>query len=73
MNRDKNLKLFPGITTLDHDPDVMLRLAVGQLTEVVIIGYDEAGELFISASKADGGDILWLLEQAKRALMDICG
>lgn len=67
-----NLRLFPGVTTKDHDPDVMLRLAQGQLTEVVILGTDKDGELFFSSNVADGGSVLWLMEKAKKALLEIC-
>lgn len=66
-----NLRLFPGITTKDHDPDVMLRLAQGQLDEVVIVGFDKNGELFFSSNVADGGSVLWLLEKAKKMLMEL--
>lgn len=66
-----NLRLFPGITVKDHDPDVMLRLAQGQLTEVVILGFDKNGELFFSSNVADGGTVLWLMEKAKLMLMKV--
>jgi hypothetical protein len=68
---DKTLKLFPGITTKDHDPDVMLQLARGELAEVVIIGWDHDGELFFSSNVADGGSVLWLIEKAKKMLLEI--
>jgi hypothetical protein len=69
---NSNLKLFPGITTLDHDASVMLELAKNaKLSGVVIVGWDEHGELFFSSNKADGGDVLWLLEKAKRMLLEI--
>lgn len=66
------LRLFPGITTLDHDPSIMLELAKkAELTEVVILGYDKDGKFFFSASKAAGPDVLWLLELAKVELIDL--
>lgn len=67
---DKNLRLFPGIVTNNHDPDVMLRLAAGELSEVVILGWGKNGELFFSSNVADGGSVLWLLENAKRLLLE---
>ena len=66
---DKTLKLFPLPTSKDHDPDVMLQLAKGELDEVVIIGWDKDGELFFSSNVADGGTALWLIEKAKKALL----
>lgn len=68
---DKNLRLFPGIVTKDHDSDVMLKLAAGELNEVVIVGWDKKGELFFSSNVADGGTVLWLLEKAKKRLLEI--
>lgn len=65
-----NLRLFPGVTVLDHQPDVMLELAKrAELAEVVILGFDKAGEFFFSSNKADGGAVLWLLELARSQLM----
>lgn len=64
------LRLFPGITDKDHDPDVMLRLAQGRLQSVVILGFDKDGQLFFSANEADGGGVLWLLEKAKMMLLN---
>lgn len=66
-----SLKMFPGITPLDHDPDVMLKLAQGNLSEVVILGYDKDGKFFFSSNKADGGHILWLIELAKHELLNL--
>jgi hypothetical protein len=62
---------FNGITRLDLDPDRVLQKAVGQVTAVVVLGYDQDGELYIAASHADGGNLLWLIEQCKHRLMII--
>lgn len=64
-----NLRLFPGITDKNHDPDVMLKLAQGKLVEVVIVGFGKDGEIFFSSNVADGGAILWLFEKAKKMLL----
>lgn len=67
-----NISIFPGITTNDHDPNVLLGAAErASLTQVVIIGYEPDGEMFFSSSIANGPDVLWLLELAKRRLLDI--
>ena len=66
------LCLFPVVTYLDHDPNVMLELAKnGDLKEVVILGFDKAGDFFFSASKSGGPDVLWLLELAKKQLLEM--
>ena len=41
------------------------------LEEVVIIGFDKCGEFYFSSNKADGGCILWLMEVAKKKLLEI--
>jgi hypothetical protein len=69
-----NLRLFPGVTPLNHDPDVMLELAKNaKLDEVVILGFDKDGEFFFSSNKSDGGGVLWLLEMARHELMKLTG
>jgi len=59
------------ITKLDLDPDIVLENTKGKLNNFVIIGWDLEGELYFSSTKADGGDILWLMEKAKQALLDV--
>jgi len=38
---------------------------------VVIIGYDDDGDFYFASSIADGGSVLWLLEQAKLKLLQV--
>lgn len=59
------------ITKLDLNPDIVLENTKGKLCNFVIVGWDKEGELYFSSTKADGGDVLWLLEKAKQALLDI--
>lgn len=60
---------FPGITRLDLSPDAVLEEAMGCLEGVVVIGYTKDGDEYFSASYADGGEIVWLLERFKHQLM----
>ena len=60
-------------TKLDIPPDRILNSAVGLLEGVVLLGYDKGGEEYFASSYADGGDVLWLLEKAKKKLMEIEG
>jgi hypothetical protein len=60
---------FPGPTRLDLDPDSVLQVAVGEMSEVVICGFDKDGNQYFASSVADGGNALWHLERAKWALM----
>lgn len=61
-----------GITTsLDVPPSRVLAGALdANLETVVIMGYDKSGDTYFASSVADGGTILWLTEQTKRALMN---
>jgi hypothetical protein len=60
------------ITRLDLPTDRILENAKGTCTDgVVILGFDAAGELYFASSIADGGAVIWLLEQAKMALLTI--
>lgn len=68
-----NVRIFPGITPYSLDPDIMLNKAVGQTKAVVIVGWDHDGELFFSSSEPGGPEVLWLLEKAKQALLEIGG
>lgn len=65
--------IFPGVTPLPFDADVMLDGAkcVG-LKSVVIIGETESGEEFFSSSISSGPETLWMLERAKHKLMKTC-
>ena len=59
------------VTRLPMPSDTLLKKALAAgVTNVVIIGYDENGEFWFASSDADGGAVLWLLEQAKRELFE---
>ena len=62
---------LPVITTLDLPSDKLLEKAIGNVDDVLIIGYDKAGELYFASSRADGGSVLWLMELAKKRLLEV--
>lgn len=66
-----NIVRFTGITKLDMPADHVLESALGKLEGVVILGYDKDGQEYFASSYADGGDMLWLLERAKKALLEV--
>ena len=68
MSDDKVVN-FTGVTRLDLDPCHVLGNVPDTLQSVVIVGYDEDGSLYFSSNKADGAEIVWLLECAKHELM----
>ena len=59
------------VTRLDLPVDQILEKAKTQLKGVVIIGYDNDGDQYFASTYADGGDILWLLEQCKKQLLGV--
>lgn len=63
---------FRGLTTLDIPVPRTLKSAVkANLQCAVVIGYDNDGEFYFASSKSDGGYVLWLLETAKKQLMEV--
>jgi len=59
------------VTRLDIPVERVLDGATNaELEEVVVIGYDKEGEFYFSSNKANGGSVLWLLEQAKKELLN---
>lgn len=70
-----NGKVIPlgNITKLDLPVDRILEAAKGELEGVVLLGYDKEGEFYFASTYADGGDVLWLLENLKKQLLEIAG
>lgn len=62
---------FSGITTLDLPADRVLEEAIGCLDQVVVVGFTKDGDEYFASSTADGGDTLWMLERAKKRLLDV--
>lgn len=63
--------LFPGITKLDLPPDRLLERAIGELDEVIIIGYDKDGDFYFASSKASGPEALWTLAMAQKKILEV--
>lgn len=58
------------VTRLDLPPDRILEAAQGRLDSCLILGWDKEGQMFFASSYADGGEVLWLMEKAKKMLME---
>lgn len=51
------------------ESDAVLKAALGKLQNAAVIGWDHEGSLYFAST--DGGpDTLWLLEQARKELLD---
>lgn len=60
------------ITRLDLPVQrILAKATAADLREVVIVGLGPDGKFWFASSKADGGDVLWLLEIAKKRLLEI--
>jgi len=66
-----NIIPLGNITKLDLPVDTVLEGAKDKLEGVVLIGYDNDGELYFASTYADGGTVLWLMEKAKKALLEV--
>ncbi len=66
-----NVVPFPGTTTVDLNPDIVVKEALGKLDNVVVLGIDKEGNEYFAASDGDGGTVLWLLERCKKMLLEL--
>lgn len=64
-----NVVTLPVVTRLNLNADRTLESLIGKLEGFVVAGYDVDGIEFFSTTYADGGDVLWLLERCKMALL----
>lgn len=72
MKNHSNVEWLEIPTTHDIDPQTVLLSALNtRLKEVVILGFDQEGEEFFASNIADGADVLWHLERAKKKLLEI--
>ncbi|MBB5347283.1 hypothetical protein JWG42_16595 [Desulfoprunum benzoelyticum] len=60
-----------GITSPEVSVDQVLEAAIGELEEVVIIGTHKDGKEYFASSIADGPNVNWMLDRAKKALIEI--
>ena len=60
------------VTKLDLPPTRILEKANAQpFDQVVVVGLTDEGDFWFSSSAADGGTVLWLLELAKKKLLEV--
>ena len=58
-------------TTVDIPAEKILQMALAaKLTDVVVVGYDDNGDLYFATSTAECGDNLLLFELAKAAMIE---
>lgn len=60
------------VTRLNIPAERILQAAINnELQSCVVLGYGQGGDEYFASSIADGGDVLWLIERAKLALLTI--
>lgn len=66
-------KIIPlnNVTRLDIPVERVLESAKGQLEGVVIMGFTKEGDHYFASTYADGGTVIWLLEQLKLQLLTV--
>ena len=62
---------FTGTTKGDIDPDAVLEGAKGQVSDVIVLGYDRNGEEYFASARADVTAILWLLKRYEKYLLEL--
>lgn len=66
-----NIVIFPLVTDKDMSADAILQVALGKMSDVVIVGFDKDGEEWFSSNKADAATVLYHLDRARHRLMRI--
>ncbi len=68
---DSNVIPLGNVTRLDTPVDKVLENSHGKMSEVILLGYDKDGEFYFASTFADGGSVMWLLEQCKKRLLEV--
>lgn len=61
------LKLVPAAEV--PDSQVLADAQAAGITDAVVMGWDKNGHMYLAHSSKDLGDVLWLLEQARDAIL----
>ena len=72
MNLVPKVTVLPVITTLDLKAERVLNTALtANLAGCFVVGVDSQGKLYFASTYADGGEVLWWMEKAKKALLEV--
>lgn len=58
------------VTYKELSPNKVLAAAIGNLSKVVIMGYDKEGNEYFASSVATCGEVIWLAERIKKQLLE---
>lgn len=62
---------FDGLTTNRLEPDAVLESAKDKLEDVILLGWDKDGELYMAANFSDAAKLIYLMERAKHAFFHL--
>lgn len=71
MDRPDNVVVLPVVTRLDCPPERVLQAAAAEVEKVVVIGWQPDGGFYFASSIAAGPECLWLIEMARKRLLEI--
>jgi hypothetical protein len=67
-----NVSDFTGKTRLPTPVNQILARAAGKgATDIVVIGWDRDGKLFLMSSDANGAEVNYLIDQGKLSLLEM--
>lgn len=69
LNLMPNVERLPPASTFSV-PQALADAQSAPLADVVVVGWDEDGDLFIRSSRMSRADALWLLEKGKSWALD---
>jgi hypothetical protein len=64
--KNKNVTFLPPSENYNVEQALNSALNIGSLTDILIVGYDEDGDLFIRSSYMTRAEAVFLLEKAKQ-------
>lgn len=67
---EDNIVEFTGLTKADIPANKVIKWA-DNLDEAIVVGIDELGELYVAGSMADAARVVYLLEMAKKYILDL--
>ncbi len=62
---------FTGITKGDLDSDAVLEAAKGNVTDVIVLGYDKDELEYFASAKSDAKELLWLVKRYEKYLLEL--
>jgi len=66
-----NVVYWPHPTRIELPAERVLEGAKAHdLKTAVVMGWTQEGDVYFASTTSDGGDVMWLMEWAKKALLD---